>query len=272
MGDVNAIDTSELNREVGTVLKTPYHLTETDRHLPPEFAKICFDLKVQKYTVILVKFHEVIANYEACIIQAATKTGGIGFVYKGKYENLLEGLQDRPKDLKMDVVEGYDELATFCQAVMVGWRLWPDYWVGLQKIVDYLANDVLVEDVKRMERPFVLILKEIALHEMWPTDPVLGAGIASQAKKIVFRYKSTSPEVTTLLHVKTMLTVWSAGVTPKGDHVGKRICDGVGCLEVEGKTVTFPHCVKCKVEVYHSKRCQKKAWQAGHKKECNPPG
>lgn len=125
-------------------------------------------MKMETYTTFFIDFHAIIANYESAIANAINETGAFGIVYKDKFENLLIGLADRPKNLKMGVVQDIDELTTFCRAVTAGWLLWPDYWLGLQKIVDYLANDVVIEDVKRMDREFLLILKKIATHEVWP--------------------------------------------------------------------------------------------------------
>lgn len=37
----------------------------------------------------------------------------------------LRALVDRPKKVKMMKINGIDELGVFCQALQLGWRLWP---------------------------------------------------------------------------------------------------------------------------------------------------
>lgn len=147
----------------------------------------CFTLNTQKYTTALIKFNNAIPTFEAMVpsVVALSYRDRAAFVVE-KYEEHLFALHDRPTHLLMGFLRDIDELATFCTAVTLGWRLWPDYWVGLQLMLNYLADETLIEDVKRVDTLFLATLKEIALKDGWRNCPASGNRFFSRIFWLVY--------------------------------------------------------------------------------------
>lgn len=220
----------------------------------------------------LLEFDKKIGSFENMETFDPDKTE-TALDHRDSYGCLIYPLYYRPKYLRMETVGGIDELKTYCKAVTVGWRLWPHHWTTFQHIIDYLSMYTLLEDVKRMETPFLLTLKDIAVKN--ENDSGFGGlFMAPQAKRIIFQWKTPLPPggIASMRMNPLMLKAMLSGMKPgPGGPVEMEICGGIDCLEVETRVVTFPRCGKCKKVVYHSKECQRKAWHAGHKKVCKAP-
>eukprot|EP01063_Lacrimia_lanifica_P037594 TRINITY_DN7763_c0_g1_i1.p1 TRINITY_DN7763_c0_g1~~TRINITY_DN7763_c0_g1_i1.p1 ORF type:complete len:217 (+),score=33.20 TRINITY_DN7763_c0_g1_i1:74-724(+) len=108
-------------------------------------------------------------------------------VIRGGYEALLYGLHDRPWYIPMAHKEkdGFDELLVFCEAVEIGWRLWPDSWTGLQMILDYLAEKTCDEDVRRIPPTAIAIFEEISVCAQWPNNRLCGPMMTQPAAKML---------------------------------------------------------------------------------------
>lgn len=231
--------------------------------------------KVKPYLPALLKFNELVAGFKL-MIPIVVKLPPIDRAnyFNDGYDSLLRGLYHRPKKIPFGVVRAIDELKAFCDAVTVGWRLWPDYSTGLYMMIDYLAEDTRIDDIKRIEPTFLLTLKEIASNEAW-NNFMAAQILPSQAKKILIRFKKATNTVENegkavgqLDNLEKDLVSMMLGLKMRPEYGKNKICDGLDCVEIELTPGEFPHCGKCKQAVYHSKECQVKAWKAGHKKAC----
>lgn len=188
------------------------------------------------------------------------------------YEKILFGVHARPQ--YMPFVKSEDEFVDFCDALVIAWRLLPDAWVGLQMMIDYLAESTRNEDLAELGDTTLMVLKEIAKKKHWPNNPMLGPMMFSgQAKAILARVTRDAPfhEATTVPSVRAINMVPGVGQPPRrpqGFNLDRRkLCANPACVEVEGEE-KFKCCSRCKVKRYCSKACQTTHWRAGHKKEC----
>jgi len=171
-----------------------------------------------------------------------------------------------------------NELEDFCDALVIAWRLLPDAWIGLQMMIDYLAESTLSEDLAEVGETTLLVLREIAQQKIWPNNPLLGPMfLGGQAKTILARVTRDLEfhEATTVPLVRAMNMVPGTGQPPrrqKGHNLDRRrLCDNPDCVEVEGDK-KFKCCSRCKKARYCSKTCQTFHWRAEHKKECKARG
>ena len=86
----------------------------------------------------------------------------------------------------------YDEFEVYCQAFRFGWKLWPDYWIGLNMILDDIAEKFSAEDVARLDVETIGTVKEIAITTSWPNNPVVGRSMMTGAAKTVLDRYSRS--------------------------------------------------------------------------------
>lgn len=125
----------------------------------------------KEYIDNLAKLDKSISTYQylsALVELPLTKDRPTYMLDLDEYEKLLLKLFYRPPYLRMGLVNQIDELKTFCAAVMIGWRFFRHNCIGLRKIIEYLAEDTLIEDIQRMERPFLVMLKDIVLWRLHP--------------------------------------------------------------------------------------------------------
>ena len=190
-----------------------------------------------------------------------------------KYEELLSGLHDRPRS-KLTKIDGEEELDVFCDALIIGWRLWPDCWCGLQMILDWLTEKLLDEDVALIKKETCVILKEIAQNNNWPNNPTFGNFTQGQAKTLLCRIsrKCDFAHATTVPIVRAMSNLRSIPSQPDRKHKPyeldkRRTCNNVLCCNIE-KDQKFKKCSKCKRVAYCSIECQKIHWKSNHKFNC----
>jgi len=90
-----------------------------------------------------------------------------------RYENILIDLSARPHFLPFDVSSN-NELDDYCDALVIAWRLLPDTWMGLQMMIESLAENTLNDDLVNISEATLTVLKEIAQKEDWQMNPAYG--------------------------------------------------------------------------------------------------
>jgi hypothetical protein len=147
--------------------------------------------KCRKYVKALLDFSSKQKSFEEATVVAPAMPWEMRAEYVMKnYEDILWGLHDRPLG-KMVSYQGIDELETFCNALCIGWKLWPDCWVGLQMILDYLAENTCTQDICRLNQSTIDVLNEIRSCKTWRNNPVCGPSMtAAQANCLLKRYKN----------------------------------------------------------------------------------
>lgn len=202
-----------------------------------------------------------------------------------EYEPILADLRSRPI-AKFGTVEGLDELDVFCRALRTGWKLWPDCWVGMLMMLDYIAEKFLPEDIDRLDSETLDTVKQVANTKIWPNNAICGAQLSTAAKNILARHSHTISleEVTEsafarnvrLMHGEGSLeaTMASMSIPPSqpprraSSHSDqRRCCAAPTCTKVERSAEKFQKCGRCKKAAYCSKACQAAHWKA-HKKDC----
>jgi hypothetical protein len=147
----------------------------------------------ENYVNALLKFHSKQKLFEEDILLLST----IAWEYRAhyvlkNYDQILRGLVDRPMGagrMTSRAKGTIDELATFCNALCIGWKLWPDCWTGLEMMLDYFAMKMGTEDILRMSPETISVLNEIGSCTTWRNNPTAGSiVIAAQAKVIIKRY------------------------------------------------------------------------------------
>lgn len=187
------------------------------------------------------------------------------------YEEILFGLHARPK-MPFDFAEDPDELHDFCEAFVIAWRLLPDAWVGLQMMLDCLAENFCKSDVQKINDETLIVVKEIARNRHWPNNQLCGPMFFSgQAKTILARVtRNTSfAEATTVDVVRTFISEPSQPIhrKPKGFNSDRRrTCSNPTCFQVE-TVEPFKKCSRCEKKSYCTKECQHAHWKE-HKKIC----
>lgn len=195
------------------------------------------------------------------------------------YDELLWGLHDRPKGLPMMQLFGENEIQIFCDAIAIGWRLWPDSWTGLQMMLDYLAESMSSPDLAEIsdKSAFLAIIKEIAQHTDWPNNRLCGPMMTASAAKTILARISRNASFAQATTVSIVRCVAGLGFTPCQPDRGsprtsqcdaRRICDNVTCINVEKDQVKFKKCADCMEVAYCSPACQRAHWVAIHKREC----
>lgn len=201
-------------------------------------------------------------------------------LYEDGYETLLYGLHKRPKGLRMHRLFGSDELKTFCEAIVIGWMLWPDSWTGLQMMLDYLAESVVTADLARLtgEHGFLSVVKEIAQTKNWPNNQIFGPMMTGAAAKTLLARITRSAgfaEATTISIARCMGGLGFEPCQPDRGDIGgshssidrRRVCDNPDCFNVESDETKFSKCARCKKVAYCSKECQRYHWVI-HKRAC----
>ena len=115
-------------------------------------------------------------------------------VVRGGYEALLIGLHNRPAGLPFyssvgphRVLES-DDCMVFCDAVNIGWALWPDFSTGVLMILEYLEHSTDADVVNITKSAETLeTLKSIAANTSWPNNPMCGPIMAAAAKTLLAR-------------------------------------------------------------------------------------
>jgi len=236
----------------------------------------------RKYLKSLVGFRAVLPDFEEEIprISELPWVERMDYVIQN-YEKHLKGLHGRPKGMKMRTLQsGINEFQTFCTALRIGWKLWPDWWTGLQMMLDYLSEDTQTEDLEGLDFQTLAVLKEIAKCENWPNNQRCGPRMtAPQAKCILIRFErkcsfsgaTGNPSFGQIgvLGFMSFVNPMSTSMNSLKQIVSFRICDGITCFKVETQTVKFKMCGRCKKMFYCSTDCQKSSWKGGHKKECH---
>ena len=110
-----------------------------------------------------------------------------------RYENILIDLSARPRFLPFDVSSN-SELDDFCDAIVIAWRLLPDTWTGLQMMIEYLAENMLAEDLVNIREATLVVLKEVAQKEDWQTNPAYGPLFFSAPAEAVVRRVSRNTD------------------------------------------------------------------------------
>jgi len=81
-----------------------------------------------------------------------------------------------------------DELEVFCRAFRVGWNVWPDCWVGVLMMLDYMAEKFSTDDIDRLDPETLKTVKHIANTKSWPNNETCGAQLSTSAKNILGRH------------------------------------------------------------------------------------
>jgi len=234
--------------------------------------------KIRKYTQALLQFHRKQKYFEDEIPRVSLLPWeDRGRFVMEKYEDLLYGLRERPKYEMRTVKYGetdIDEFKVFCDALRIGWKLWPDCWVGLQMMLDRFAENMSKEEISRLDTATLNIIKEIALCKEWPHNPICGPRmVAPQAKCILVRFTQNCEflDSATLGMVRMMAGLMNPVnfLRPaSNNYSNKNICEGIDCFRVETETIKFKICGRCRKATYCSKECQVKSWKALHKASC----
>jgi len=184
------------------------------------------------------------------------------------YEKILFRLHDRPGHLEFNLNGDPDEFADFCDALEIAWRLLPDAWIGLQMMIDYLAEQTLSSDLAQIKVSTLNVLKEIAKTRQWPNNPFLGPMmIAGQAKTVLARVtrNASFSEATTVPVVRAYNGVTEPSQPShrklKGANLDRRkTCSRPECYEVE-EAKAFKRCSRCRKVRYCSRDCQTNHWK-----------
>ena len=203
--------------------------------------------------------------------------------------------------------ENLGELEVFCRLFRFGWELFPDAWVGMCMLVEYIAEKFESSDIARLDTETLETIKQIAVKDSWPANPIAGRCMSTGAKTILARHSrgASFEDSTTNLFVRQMAffqrlsdmhakqvcpdyeaiardalpaVMGAMSLSPTQperknlDRMGfkdmRRVCSSPFCTEVE-LVAKFPKCSVCKKVSYCSKRCQVTDWKA-HKKHCCP--
>jgi len=237
-----------------------------------------------KYVKSMMGFHDVQQHFEDEI----PRVSELPWNERGKYvmenyEKHLYGLHERPKGMKMETYQdGKSEFKTFCDALRIGWKLWPDWWTGLQMMLNYLSEDTFTKDLDGLDLPTLTVLKEISNCVNWPNNQMYGTQMTSpHAKCILIRFerKCSFAEATGNpsfgqmgvlgLMPRLNLNPMSAYVNSLKEIASFKICDGVKCFKIEYLNVKFKVCGRCKKMFYCSRDCQASSWKGGHKGVCH---
>jgi hypothetical protein len=184
------------------------------------------------------------------------------------FEAILFGLHRRPPHLAF---EG-EELDDFCDALIIAWRLRPGCWIGLQRMIGYLTESTLQEDLCKIGEPALAVLKEIANNKHWPNNPMFGPMMVGQAKTLLASISGVAfHEATTPSMVRAMNSLPGTGQPHRNrkefDLDRLRTCGNPACIEVEGEQ-KFKRCSRCRKVRYCSRDCQVIHWKAEHKQQC----
>ena len=203
--------------------------------------------------------------------------------------------------------ENLGELEVFCRLFRFGWELFPDAWVGMLMLVEYIAEKFESSDIARLDTETLETIKQIAVKDSWLANTVAGRCMSTGAKTILARHSrgasfedsTTNPYVRQMAFIQRLSDMHAKQVCPdyeamardalpvvmgamslspaqparkKLDRTGfkdlRRVCSSSFCTEVE-LVAKFPKCSVCKKVSYCSKKCQVADWKA-HKKHCCP--
>eukprot|EP00928_Gymnodinium_smaydae_P041197 TRINITY_DN27888_c0_g1_i1.p1 TRINITY_DN27888_c0_g1~~TRINITY_DN27888_c0_g1_i1.p1 ORF type:complete len:420 (+),score=38.56 TRINITY_DN27888_c0_g1_i1:359-1618(+) len=266
---------SEANRMISTVRQKLQALDPEDR----------FDEenRLRRYLKGLHDYERVSVVWESMLPQVRQlphmERGHL--VVSCDFEALLYDFNDRP--VKLGSMSS-GELAIWESAVCLPWKLWPDSMTGHTMVLDYLAENAALADLKALRPSTIDILKAIAQTSRWPNNPMWGMMTSSAAKSILARASrgSSFAEVSTVPIVsavhnhgrpsqppRSAKKAFQAGVGHWGRAADlRRVCNRSGCTEVESGTTKFQVCSGCRKVSYCSRACQKIDWKSGHKASC----
>lgn len=144
---------------------------------------------MSSYVKGLVKFTNIKGEWIKILpsIQQLTYSKRAEWVLKN-VDELYWDLNDRPRGMKWSTICGINELDAFCDALCIGWKLWPDMWMGLQMVLDVLTEQTPNDIVKKINKPTLTIIKEIAVNKRWPNNPMGSMVMGCQAQTLLTRY------------------------------------------------------------------------------------
>ena len=61
-----------------------------------------------------------------------------------------------------------------CMYVFHSHDRWPDAYLGITLVLDHLSENTMDEDVVRLNRRALSVIKEIAANKSWPNNPTCG--------------------------------------------------------------------------------------------------
>jgi hypothetical protein len=83
---------------------------------------------------------------------------------------------------------GIKEMDLFCRALIVGWRLLPDYWAGMHMLLDYFAEKIATHDIALVPTDTLGSIKEVALKKIRHNNNTCGPVMCRQAKYVFIRH------------------------------------------------------------------------------------